>query len=178
MRTRNGDGRARRLTAPTIARYKPRDCRYEISDSTRGLRLVVEPTGTKAWAFRYRHPGSGVSACLWLGRVDLDRKESADSLRHRIAQLEDENRRLRAMLRIPHTPTSKKVGDSLSVAAARRLAVEIEHQRRQGIDVGAEYQLEKGRRRAAAAECEINAFAVLRALRAAARRDRAVRWRS
>ena len=47
---------AKRLTSVSIENAKPRPQRYEISDGGSGLRLVVFPTGHRAWIVRYRRP--------------------------------------------------------------------------------------------------------------------------
>ena len=49
---------AKTLTARTIETAKPAAARYELPDGgCRGLRVVVQPTGVKSWAVRYRHNG-------------------------------------------------------------------------------------------------------------------------
>ena len=59
---------SRALNATTVASFKPRDTRYEVADAvTPGLYLVVQKTGAKSWAVRYRRP-DGSSAKLTLGK--------------------------------------------------------------------------------------------------------------
>ncbi len=52
---------AKDLTAKGVTGAKPKDGkRTEIPDgAVRGLYLVVQPSGAKSWAIRYRHPGDG-----------------------------------------------------------------------------------------------------------------------
>jgi integrase len=58
---------AKALTAKTIQAAKPSDRRQEIPDGiVKGLYLVVQPSGTKSWALRYRYAGKPVK--LTLGR--------------------------------------------------------------------------------------------------------------
>jgi integrase len=46
-----------RLTPKSIDAIKPTPQRREISDGGSGLWLIVQPTGAKSWAVRYRHNG-------------------------------------------------------------------------------------------------------------------------
>ena len=47
-----------RLTAKGIEAVRAADDRRELPDDyMRGLYLVVQPTGSKSWAVRYRHGG-------------------------------------------------------------------------------------------------------------------------
>jgi|SRR5581483_9801223 len=56
------------LNATTVTAFKPRDSRYEVADSVcPGLYLIVQPTGAKSWAVRYRRP-DGTPAKLTLGK--------------------------------------------------------------------------------------------------------------
>jgi integrase len=48
---------AKKLTALKVENAKPSDQRQEISDGGSGLYLVVQPSGRKSWAVRYRHAG-------------------------------------------------------------------------------------------------------------------------
>ena len=64
---RKGQGMARALTAKAIEAAKPSDKRQEIPDGiVSGLYLVVQPSGAKSWALRYRHAGKPCK--LTLGR--------------------------------------------------------------------------------------------------------------
>src|SRR6478609_2443996 len=59
------------LTAVTIANLKPRALRYEIPDrGCRGLWLLVQPSGSKSWAVRYRF--GGLTRKYTLGPVLLE----------------------------------------------------------------------------------------------------------
>lgn len=44
------------LTTKVIEQAKPKAARYEKPDSVAGLYLVVQPTGAKSWALRFRSP--------------------------------------------------------------------------------------------------------------------------
>ena len=49
---------AKALTAKSIETIKPGTARQEVPDArTPGLYLVVQPSGVKSWAVRYRHDG-------------------------------------------------------------------------------------------------------------------------
>jgi integrase len=124
---------AKTLTAAAVARLKPdKNHRREIPDAgCKGLYLVIEPSGSRSWGYRYRRPGSGTSANLRLGRVDLSGQEPEEA---------------------------PKIGDPLSLAAARTLAAEAERQRLRGRDPAQERQLEKQQARIVHAERESNLF--------------------
>src|SRR5262245_52734375 len=103
---------AKVLTAPAIARLKPlrNGRRREIPDGgCRGLYLVIQSSGIKSFAYRYKRPG-GTSAKLTLGRFDASGKESAEE---------------------------PKIGDPLTLAGAHALCAEVERQRRRGRDPAA-----------------------------------------
>jgi integrase len=104
-----------KLTAASALAYKPREARYEISDVTPGLRLVVHPSGRRTWVYRFRKV-DGTSAKLTLGSLDYASVES----------------------------TSEPVlGGPLSLAAARDLASKAARQRAAGGDPAAERQAAK-----------------------------------
>ena len=66
-----------KLSAIGVTNAKPKSQRYEIADSEQpGLRLVVQPSGAKSWAFRYERADSaaekgarGKSVKVTLGRA-------------------------------------------------------------------------------------------------------------
>jgi hypothetical protein len=59
---------AKKLTPITVENAKPRAGRYEIPDAAcRGLHLVVQPSGAKSWAVRYRHEGKPAKLTLQPG---------------------------------------------------------------------------------------------------------------
>lgn len=95
------------LTAASVAKVRPGARKLEIPDGGSGgsgLRLVVQVSGHKSWAMRFRRP-DGRSANLTLGPVDLTGDEPADE------------------------PT---IGQPLTLAGARRLAASIARQRAMG----------------------------------------------
>ena len=62
---------AKTLTAAAVAKLKPAAVRREIADGgCPGLYLVIQPSGKKSWAMRFRRP-SGKQGKLTLGGVDL-----------------------------------------------------------------------------------------------------------
>jgi integrase len=112
---------AKVLTAAAVERLRPKEKRLEIADGgCAGLYLIVQPSGAKSWALRFRRP-SGKTAKLTLGSVDLTNKE------------------------IDGEPVT---GAPLSLAAARRLAAELHHQRARGNDVVAARRRERLERQA------------------------------
>jgi integrase len=73
---------ARKLTAKAIENFKPGPQRREISDGGSGLFLILQPSGAKSWALRYRYNGRPTKLTLgpWplLGLADA-RKAAADA---------------------------------------------------------------------------------------------------
>src|SRR5262245_5840472 len=72
---------AKSLTAVAVAKTRAGAHRREIPDGgCRGLYLVVQPSGVKSWAARYRYRGR--SSKYTLGPVLIDTPESAEPLQH------------------------------------------------------------------------------------------------
>jgi integrase len=124
---------AKRLTAVAVANFKPRKRRREIPDGgCPGLFLIVQPSGVKSWALRFRRPRTGQAAKLTLGRVDVVSAAASAPV---------------------------EVGRPLSLTAARRLAADLQHRRALGEDVAAEALAEKRRRRLALDDADdVDAF--------------------
>ena len=121
-----------KLTDAAIQRYRPTNQRREIPDAAcPGLRLIVQATGSKSFALRFRKP-NGVPAKLTLGPYDGSRRELKD---------------------VP------VIGQPLTLAAARALAATVNRERALGIDVVGECKAAKSRQGAAAAHREANTFA-------------------
>jgi integrase len=101
-----------KLTAAALARIRATSERQEIPDSASscGLRLVIQPSGHRSWAMRFRRP-NGKPAKLTLGPLAI----SGDEMEGDPA-----------------------IGAPLTLAAARRLAEKINHERALGRDVTAE----------------------------------------
>ena len=111
---------AKILTAAAVQKLKPAAVRREISDAgAAGLHLVIQPSGAKSWAMRFRRP-NGTPAKLTLGPLDLSGREA------------------------PAEPT---IGQPLTLAAARALAAEICRQRVGGRDVVADHDASRRRQR-------------------------------
>ena len=121
----------KKLTAASVERYRPdKSARREIGDAGTGLRLVIQASGHKSWAMRFRRL-SGKSAKLTLGPVDLSGTEQeAEPL----------------------------IGMPLSLAAARKLAIEIQRQRAMGKDPIADIATAKRRRLTENAKAGANTF--------------------
>jgi hypothetical protein len=67
---------AKVLTSAAVEKYIGGDKRREIADAkASGLYLVIQPSGQKSWALRFRRP-NGRPAKLTLGSVDFSGKES------------------------------------------------------------------------------------------------------
>jgi integrase len=111
---------AKTLTAAAVKNYRPGKARREIPDGgCPGLYLVIQASGHRSWAMRFRRP-VGKPAKLTLGPVDLSGKETE----------------------------SEPVLDSpLTLASVRRLAAEIHRQRAMGRDVVADYEALRRRRK-------------------------------
>jgi integrase len=123
---------AKVLTAAGVAKLRPAATRREIPDGgCPGLHLVVQPSGAKSWALRYRRPNKQ-SAKLVLGSVyEKEGKEPE---------------------------TDPVIGGHLTLAAAHRLVTALRHQIAQGRDPGAAHMAERERRRATAVEGAANTF--------------------
>lgn len=75
-----------KLTPSTVANAKPQEKPHKLTDG-RGLYLLVNPSGSKLWRWRYRRPGTGTENTLSLGtfpEVSLkrarERREEARAL--------------------------------------------------------------------------------------------------
>jgi integrase len=112
---------AKVLTAVATKNHRPsKRTRREVPDGgCAGLYLVVQTSGHKSWALRFRRP-NGRTAKLTLGPVDLSGKEAADD---------------------------PVVGTPLTLVSARRLAAEVHRQRARGRDVVADHDASKRRQR-------------------------------
>jgi Arm DNA-binding domain len=113
---------AKTLTAAAVKNYRPGKVRREIADAgCVGLHLVIQPSGVKSWAVRFRRP-DGRPAKLTLGTTDAAGREAEGE---------------------------PAIGGHLTLAAARRLAAEINRQRLLGRDPAADRIAEKRRVRIA-----------------------------
>jgi integrase len=120
------------LTAASVDKLRPSKERREIPDGAcPGLYLVVQPSGAKSWAIRFRRP-DGRPAKLALGSVYTRPEKEPDTL-----------------------PT---IGGHLTLAAAHRLVTELRHEIAQGRDPAAVYIANKQRLRVAAADAAANTF--------------------
>jgi Arm DNA-binding domain len=121
---------ATKLTAAAVEKLRPHAERREVRDGTSGLILVIQPSGTKSWALRYRRPRpDGRMANITLGPL-LDERSADDATRRAQA--------------------SPALGQPLTLAAERVLAARVRQQRAPGRDPGDEYKKEKARRLAEA----------------------------
>src|SRR5262245_795220 len=100
------------LTAVSVAKLScDKAWQREVPDGgCRGLWLIIQPSGHKSWALRYRSPVTKKSVKLTLGPVALE-----------------------------PTTEEPKIGAHLSLASARRLAGELSHRIAQGHDVAVEH---------------------------------------
>lgn len=125
---------AKMLTAKAVERYKKKSKRREIRDSgCAGLYLIIQPSGVKSWAMRFRRP-NGKPAKLTLGTVDLSGKE------------------------IEGEPV---IGTPLSLASARVLAGMVHRERARERDVVADRKAEKHKQKVRIAEDAENNFAAM-----------------
>src|SRR5207249_5403932 len=71
----SGKSKAKRISTVTqVESLKPREDRYEVADAKiPSNRLVVFPSGSKSWVFRYRHGGRTRKMTLEVGATDLAR---------------------------------------------------------------------------------------------------------
>jgi hypothetical protein len=128
------DFMARGLTAIAVANAMPKVTRREIPDpGCAGLHLVVQPSGKKSWAVRYRIHGRPKK--LTLGSVAS--KEAPSDV-----------------------PAD---GRALTLAAARKLTTAALHEVQQGIDPAQKKQIEIRRLRTQQVEAEHNTVAAIAA---------------
>jgi integrase len=125
---------AKTLTVAAVRKYRPGKERREISDAgCPALYLVVQVSGAKSWAMRFRRP-DGSSAKLTLGPVDLSGTESEGE---------------------------PVIGMPLTLASARRLATDVHRSRARGRDVVADRVAAKHRLSIEVAEGAANSFGAL-----------------
>jgi integrase len=125
------------LTAASVAKYRKSNVRVEIPDAgCRGLYLVIQPSGARSWALRFRRP-DGRPAKLTLGTVY------------------EEPRKPDGAKEADPVPT---IGGHLTLAAAHRLAASLRHDIAQGRDPAAAHVQEVAQRRGAADEAAANTF--------------------
>jgi hypothetical protein len=111
---------AKTLTAVAVKNYRPGKGRREIPDGgCPGLYLVIQASGHRSWALRFRRP-SGRPTKLTLGPVDLSGKEAEGA---------------------------PVLGQPLTLASARRVAADVGHQRALGRDVVSDYDASRRRQR-------------------------------
>jgi integrase len=123
---------ARNLTTAAVQKLKSGKVRREIRDAAaQGLFLVIQPSGHRSWAMRFRRP-DGSPAKLTLGTVDFSGRELKDK---------------------------PEIGMPLSLPAARQLAAEVHRQRALGRDVIADHSAAKYRQRSEVEEGAKNTFA-------------------
>lgn len=123
---------AKPLTAIAAKSFVSGKVRREIPDGgCPGLYLVIQTSGQKSWALRFRRP-NGRPAKLTLGPLDLSGKEA------------------------PAQPT---IGHPLTLASARALAAELGRQRVRGRDVVADHEAAKSRQQFEQATRAQNTFA-------------------
>jgi integrase len=115
---------AKPLTALTVAKARAKAVRRELADGgCRGLYLVVQPSGVKSWAARYRSRRRSVK--FTLGSVLLGAAESGEA---------------------------PQLGAPLSLAAARELCARVLREAKAGRDPAAERRHQRGLEHAAAAD--------------------------
>jgi integrase len=127
-----------KLTAGTLKTYKPQDERREIRDhGAPNLYFVVEPTGTRSWALRFRDT-RGKSRKLVIGSYDETKDKDSSLANHY------------------DTP---QVGDALTLADAHLLANDLKRQRLRGVDLVGKYAAKS--RRQTAEDAAANSFKAL-----------------
>jgi integrase len=125
---------ARVLTNAAVKRLKPTDKRRWVRDGgSRSLFLVIQPSGAKSWAMRFRGL-DGRPVKVTLGSCDATGNETA---------------------------AEPVVGGHITLAAARRLAAEIHRQRAMGRDVVADHKAAQHRRRADVARRAAGTYGIL-----------------
>src|SRR5713101_441779 len=107
-----------KLTAISVQAYRPKAKRLEIPDTgCTGLYLIVQPSGKKSWAMRFRRP-DGRPAKMMLGRADDGVEPDSESTE----------------------------GTPLTVLQAHELVAKIARERARGVDVIENRKTEKLRK--------------------------------
>ena len=126
---------AKLLTAVGCVKLKPAAVRREVPDvGAPGLHLVIQPSGVKSWALRYRRT-SGKGAKLTLGPFYFAGDREPDM--------------------------EPAIGAPLTLAQARWLAAQLRHEIATGIDVGVRYLHEKRAKRSALATAQASTYGAL-----------------
>jgi integrase len=121
-----------KLTPASIRTYQPNAERREIRDAgALGLFLIIQPSGAKSFALRFRR--NGKPAKMTLGPVDLS-KEPSDK---------------------------PQIGGALTLGQARELAAKLSRDRARGIDVIEEAKAERLRQSTEKADRVANSFGAL-----------------
>jgi integrase len=121
------------LTAAAVEKYRPSKKRREIPDhGCRGLYLIVQPSGAKSWAMRFRRP-DGKPAKMTLGSVDQSGKE------------------------MPDEPV---IGAPLTLAGARVVASAVHRKRMLGRDVISDLAADRHRQKAESETAAANSFSM------------------
>jgi integrase len=119
-----------KLTVGSCLKYKARKSRYEIWDTLApGMVLIVQPSGAKGFAYRFRRP-NGQAAKLTLGAF-VEAAETADA---------------------------PEIGAPLTLPQARELTYKLARQRARGVDVVAEHIADKSRQRTKSQDLAANTF--------------------
>jgi integrase len=123
------------LTARFVATVAPKRTRQEIADAgCLGLYLIVQPTGAKAWAARYRRP-DGRSAKLTIGSAAdyslAAARAAAAAARDRVDQGADPASRRRVSV--------ATTGDSVAAHAAQFMAKYVAQHNRKATEKSADY---------------------------------------
>jgi len=112
---------AKVLMATALGNIKPAAERREIGDGgCPGLYLVIQPTGARSWALRFRRPNQK-PAKLVLGSVYVKRKNE------------------------PEPDVAPVVGGHLTISGAHRLVAQLRHEIAQGRDPAAAHLAERAR---------------------------------
>jgi integrase len=124
------------LTVPAIARFKPDPHRRrEIRDGgAPSLYLVIQVSGAKSWAMRFRRPGGSTWGKLVLGPLDLSNNE------------------------LTGAPV---IGQPLTLTAARQLAATIHRERALGKDVIEDQRTARRRSKANNEQAAVSTFGLL-----------------
>jgi hypothetical protein len=114
---------ARKLTTKGIENLRPGPQRREISDGGSGLWLILQPSGAKSWAVRYRFAGRPTKLTLgsWPALTLAAARKGAAAALHDVAQ--------------GHDPAASRKDAALTAAAAKAntlAAVITEYLKREG----------------------------------------------
>src|SRR5262245_22390993 len=122
----------KRLTALAVESAKPTDGRRrEIPDAGTGLYLVIQPSGAKSWAARYRFDGKPRKLTLGdVGTISLAAaRKAVATARHEVEQGIDPAKTKRQAKEAEREEAAREAGDTIEWAVTQFLGKHVSKKR-------------------------------------------------